>query len=78
MPNLFREQAVHDEKQSALQAVEEGEQVRYSYRARVKLETTKDPHGTQHKHLSHSSDEEGPAVGNSTRESHLCFCAMCP
>lgn len=62
--NLFGEQTVHREEHHPLKAAKDGEQVRQGYGAFIKLEGTKDPHGSQHTELSHCSDGECPAGGN--------------
>lgn len=52
--HLFRQEAVHDEDQRSLQAVEDSEDICNHYGAFFKQEGPKHPHQTQYAHLGDS------------------------
>lgn len=54
MPYLFRQEAVHDKDQSSLQAVEDGEDVRYNDGVLLKQEGAEHPHQSQYTCLGYS------------------------
>lgn len=55
LSHLFRQQAVHDEDQCALQAVEDSENIRdLNRRILLEQEDPRHPHQTQNTHLGYS------------------------
>lgn len=68
--HLFREQAVHNEDQHPLKAVEDCEDVGHGQWWPLKLKTAKDPHGAEHTQLGDGGDCEWP-VGNRQRFNNL-------
>lgn len=59
--HLFRQEAVHDEDQRSLQAVEDSEDICNHYGAFFKQEGPKHPHQTQYAHLGDSCHCESSA-----------------
>lgn len=62
-PYLLRQQAVHDEEQRPLQAVEESENVCLHQGLLPKQEGPKHPHQAQYTHLGDGCHREGSADG---------------